>query len=233
MQRARKPFLFSDGREVEVWESTWETASTRTATEERSRAEKAKLNGSGDPTYFYFIEAFYSFIASCSTGSIPTESEAFSLSPQDLDEWYKAVVEVNPESFLPVDFEKKGSVTFRDGSTFEILSSYLPSVTMRRVKLEEEALKREEDRDHPKDVFSVYLYPILASCSTSQEGEIPSPQEIRATWPEMEIYKWRDAVEAINPQWFGSSASAQARTLQEAQEVEKKSVRSRPRSRAS
>lgn len=230
MERARTTFRFSDGREVEVWESTWETASKRSAMEERSRAEKAKLNGTGDPVYFYFLEAFYSYLASCSTGPIPEAAEALSLPNPDLDGWYLAVVDVNPESFTPVDYSRKGEVVFRDGSAFSIISSYLPSVTMRRVRLEEQALQKEEDREHPKDILSVYLYPILASCSI---GEIPPADEIRSTWPESEIYKWRDAVEVINPQWFGSSEAAADRTLAEVQEVEKKSVKSRQRSRAS
>ncbi len=227
MERTRKPFTFSDGREVEVWESTWETASNRSAMEERSRAEKAKLNGTGDPAYFYFVEAFYSFMASCSTGTVPEAKEALSLSNEDLDGWYKAVVDVNPESFILVDYEKRGEVVFRDGSVFEIVSSYLPSVTMRRVRLEEEALRKEEDRDNPKDIFGVYLYPILAACSV---GEIPGPSEIRSSWPESEIYKWRDAVEAINPHLFGTPEQVQKRTMQEVQEVEKKSAKSRKKS---
>src|SRR6185436_15001958 len=115
MQRAKTSFLFSDGREVVVEESTWETGDKKTAIEERSRVEKAKLNGTGDPIYFYFIEAFYSFLASCSSGPVPDAQEALSLSDQDLDGWYLSLVEVNPESFLPVDYSKKGKVEFRDG----------------------------------------------------------------------------------------------------------------------
>ncbi len=230
MERARKTFSFSDGREVEVFESTWEAGEARAAIEARAKAEKAKLNGSGDPVYFYFLESFYSYLSSCSSGSVPTETEAFGLSDPDLDAWYLATVEVNPESFLPVDFKKRKEVVFRDGSILTIVSSYLPSVTMRRVRLEEEALRREEDRDHPKDVFGVYLYPILASCSI---GEIPSPEEIRSTWPESQIYKWRDAVEEVNPHWFGSSEDMKSRTLQETQEVEKKRDKSRRKSSAS
>jgi len=216
MERARKTFSFSDGREVVVSESTWEAAQDRARMEEEARAQKAKLNGSGDRVYFYFLEAFYPYLSTCSSGSVPTGSEAFGLSDPDLDAWYLATVEVNPDSFLPVDYEKKGKVVFRDGTVFEIVSSYLPSVTMRRVKLEEEALKKEEDREKPKDVFAWYLYPILASCSV---GEIPPPDEIRQTWPESEIYKWRDAVEEVNPQWFTTS---EAETIQEAKEVQKK-----------
>lgn len=230
MERARKPYLFSDGREVEVWESTWETASKRSSMEERAKADKLKANGTGDPVYFYFCEAFYSYLASCSTGSVPSDREALELSDSDIDGWFLSVVSVNPENFLPVDYEKKGEVVFRDGSSFEIVSSFLPSVTMRRIRLEEEALKAEADRNNPKDIFAVYLYPLLASCS---RGEIPGAQEVRKTWPESEIYKWRDAVEEINPHLFGSSKDAQARTAEQEKEVEKKSVKSRPRSRAS
>lgn len=226
MERARKTIKLSDGREITVEESTWETASKRSAMEERTRAEKSKLNGSGDAILFYFVETYYSYMSSCSTGSFPDPLESLSLPDEDLDRWYEAVIEVNPEAFLPVDRSREGEVVFRDGSSFRIVSSYRLSVSMKRARLEEEALRKEEDRNNPKDVFSVVLYPILASCSI---GDVPDPETIRRTWPETEIYKWRDAVKEVNPQWFMSDEQL----LEQAQAVEKKRPKSRERSRSS
>jgi hypothetical protein len=231
MERARKEITLTDGRKLLVEESTWESAGKRSAMEENARAEKAKLNGSGDPVRFYFIETFYAYMVSCSTGSsLPDVFDALSLPDQDLDSWFEAVVEVNPDSFLQVDRSAESEVVFRDGSSFRIVSAYRPSVALRRVRLEEEALQKEADRDNPKDIFSVYLYPILAACSI---GETPSPDEIRSTWPETEIYKWRDAVKEINPQWFNTSEEEADRTLAQSQETQKKRGKSRKRSRPS
>jgi hypothetical protein len=222
MDLARKPFIFSDGRTLQVSESTWESSSIRSRYEEQARSDRARLNGSGDPTFLFFLESFYSFLASCSSGDVPGPEEAFALTDEDLDRWYRTVTEVNPESFLKVDYDKTGEVTFRDGRSFRIVSSYLPSVLLRRSRLEEEGLKKEADPKNPKDVFAIYLYPILASCSI---GDIPDPEEIRSTWPETEIYKWRDAVEEINPHLFGSNG---AQVAKESQDIQKKREK-RPR----
>lgn len=225
MDLARKKFTFTDGREIEVFESTWESASIRSRIEERARSDRSRLNGSGDPTFLFFMETFYSYLASCSRGAVPEAEEAYTLPDEDLDRWYLSVVEVNPESFIRVDRTARGEVEFRDGSRFEIVSYYVPSVILRRMRLEEEALRREPDPNNPKDVFAVYLYPILASCTI---GELPGPQTVRETWPELEIYKWRDAVADVNPQLFGD---VEKLASQETRAVEKKSKKPRRRSR--
>lgn len=222
-----KPFTFSDGREIMVSESTWDSSSIRSRIEEQARADRARLNGSGDPAFFYFLEAFYSYMASCSSGDVPGAEEAYILPDEDLDSWFLSVVEVNPESFITIDRTKRGEVSFRDGSRLEIVSSFLPSSGIRRARLEEEGLKRETDPDNPKDVFAVYLYPILASCSL---GEIPPADEVRKTWPELEIYKWRDAVEAINPHLFGDTGQVETRSREESREVQKKREKRRAKS---
>lgn len=224
MDLSRKEFTFTDGRKISVSESTWETATRRSQITETERARQAQLNGSGDPDLFFFVEEFYSYMASCTSGDIPSPEEALSLSAPDLDGWLLAVIEVNPESFIKVDRKKRGEVTFRDGSRFEIVSSHLPSVTMKRKRLESEALKREPDPDHPTDVFAVYLYPILASCTL---GDVPSIDEIRNHWPETELYKWRDAIEAINPHWFYGSGTAEEATRQDKEITKKKEKRPR------
>ena len=222
MLLSRASLALSDGRKMEVSESTWESASIRSRIEEQARTDRARLNGSGDPVFLFFLETYYSYLASVSSGDVPSAEEALALSNPDLDAWYLAVVDVNPDSFVKFDRHKTGEVSFRDGSRFEIVSSYLPSVTMTRVRLEEEALKREPDRNNPKDIFGVYLYPLLASCS---QGDIPSAEVVRSTWPESEIYKWRDEVEAVNPQLFGEAVS-----VEETKALEKKSSRRRVKS---
>lgn len=217
--------MFSDGRKIEVTESTWESSSVRSMIEEQAQRDRARLNGSGDSVFLYFMEAFYSYLASVSSGEVPSPEDAIALPDEDLDGWFLSVVSVNPEGFVKVDRADTGEITFRDGSTYTIISSYLPSVTLRRARLEAEALKREADPEHPRDVFAVYLYPVLASC-TIGEVPLPPPDEIRSGWPEMEIYKWRDAVEAVNPHLFGSD---EKRTVQEEKELTKKKERPRRR----
>lgn len=219
MKRARKEVTLTDGRRFLVEESTWEHSGARSAIEESARAEKAKLNGSGDPVYFYFLEQFYSALISCSFGEIPTPEEALDLPSEDLDRWYEALAECNPGLFRPLDLSSESRVEFRDGTSFRLLSSSRPSVVMKRARLEEEALRREEDRDNPKDIFAFYLYPILAACSI---GDVPPPDEVRKDWPETEIYKWRDAVREVNPHWFMSAEEAREKTLSESEEEKKK-----------
>lgn len=218
MDIARKTIKLEDGREISVFESTWEASANRTRIEETARADRLRLNGTGDPVFLFFLEVYYSYLGSCSSGSIPSPEEAFSLSDRDLDHWYRSIVEVNPEGFKKIDFDLTGEVVFRDGASFRIVSAFLPSVTMKRVRLEEEGLRKEADREKPKDVFSVYVYPLLASCSI---GEIPSPEEVK-TWPEVEIYKWRDAVEQVNPHLFETAEERALDQARENKEVSKK-----------
>lgn len=227
MEITRKSFTFEDGREITVSESTWEASAARARIEEQARADRTRLNGSGDSVFLFFLETFYSYLASCSSGPIPSPEEAFRISETDLDQWYETVVSVNPENFIKVDRAARGSVTFRDGSGLEIVSSFLPSSVMRRVRLEDEALRLEEDKENPKDVFRVYLYPVLGSCS---RGDLPSAQEVKSNWPEVEIYKWRDAVSEVNPHLFGSTEEIEKRTAQESKTLEKKRGRSRVKS---
>lgn len=225
MDLARASFVFTDGRKIEVSESTWETSSVRSMIEEQAKRDRARLNGSGDSVFLYFLEAFYSYLASVSSGEVPGPEEAFALPDEDLDSWFLQVVKVNPEGFVKIDRDLTGEVTFRDGSKYTIISSYLPSVTIRRARLETEALKKEPDPEHPRDVFAVYLYPVLASC-TIGETPLPPPDEIRSGWPEMEVYKWRDAVEAINPHLFGSN---ERKTVEQEKELTKKKEKPRRR----
>lgn len=224
MKLAEKEFRLTDGRELKVVEASWDRASARSSIEEQARADKARLNGSGDPILLYFKEVYYASLASCSIGSIPSAEEALELSAPDLDSWWLAVVSVNQSTYAEVDRSAEARLEFRDGSIFRIISSYLPSVTMKRLRLEREALAREEDPDKPKDVFACYLYPILASCSIPESGELPSAQEVRSSWPEAEIYKWREAVQAVNPQWFGEIeiGSGSAQDLEKDPELKKK-----------
>jgi hypothetical protein len=226
IQRAQKPFTFTDGREIVVQEANWDIAATRDQIRETALADKAKLNGSGDPELLYFHEVYYSYLASCSTGNVPDLHAAFGLAPVDLDGWYQVVMDVNPRWFTVTDQSIQEPIEFQDGLTLIIVSAYRPSAVMKRLHLELEA--ERADPGH-LDVFAWYIYPRLAGCT---EGDLPAASELRTQWPETEIYKWTDAARRINPHWFGSPQDAESRLQAETLTAEKKSAR-RPRKSSS
>ncbi len=224
LERAQKPYTFSDGRRVIVWEANWDIASVRDHIREEAIAERAKLNGHGDPELLFFQEVYYSYLASCSVGDVPNLQEAFRLPAAELDGWYQAVMDTNPSWFTETDLSAQETVVFRHGLQVTILSAYRPSVTMRRLHLEAEA--ERTDPEH-KDIFAWYVYPRLAGCSV---GDLPTADELRSSWPETEIYTWKDAAQRVNPDWFGGPQETAERVQSQTLEQEKKSGKRRKRS---
>lgn len=223
MKLAEKIIELKDGRKIRVSEASFDMGIAQGRMQEEARADRARLNGSGDPVQLFFLESYYAALRSCSLGEdIPSLGEALEMDPEDLDRWHLSLIEVNPLDYIPVDRLAEGRIEFRDGSSFRIRSGYLPSVQLRRARLEAEALAREEDKEEPKDIFAVYLYPLLASCSHG-EGDLPGAEELRKSWPQSEIYRWRDAVKEVNPQWFGEAGEP----APEPEAIQKKKGKSR------
>jgi hypothetical protein len=218
LQRAQKSFKFSDGRQVIVQEANWDIAAVRDRIVEEVIARRGELKEKGDPELLYFHEFYYSSLASCSTGDVPDLQSAFHLPADDLDGWYQAVMDTNPQWFLETDQSAQEVVTFRDGRTLTVISANRPSVVMRRLHLETEAERNAPDK-RKIDVFAWYIYPRLAGCTV---GDIPSADELRREWPEAEIYKWTDAAKRVNPRWFGSPQESAERLQTETLQQEKK-----------
>ncbi len=224
LERAQKRYQFSDGRRVVVQEANWDIAAIRDRIREEASAEKARLNGQGDPELLYFHEVYYSYLASCSSGDVPDLQNAFHLPASDLDGWYQTVMDTNPSWFVEADQSAQEIVKLRNGLTLTVVSANRPSAVLRRLHLEVEA--ERADPGH-LDIFNWYIYPRLAGCTI---GEIPTAAELRSAWPETEIYKWTDAAKRVNPRWFGGPQETAERLQAETLQQEKKSNKRRKKS---
>src|SRR5690349_9934818 len=139
VQRQHKPFVFSDGSQVEVWQASWDMSMDRREIEENARAEKDKEGA--DPELLFFQEMIYAPLAACSVGTVPVLQDAFHLSPTDLDCWFDEVRCVNPNWFDPGEFVER-VVQLSDGTTLTVQSKR-PSVIMRRFHLDLEVDKQQ------------------------------------------------------------------------------------------
>ena len=198
IKRRQKPFDLA-GSSLTVWESSWDISMARTAMEEDARAQKAKLNGSGDPDFLFFFEAIYAPLAACSTGDVPTVEQAYQLPPDAWDRWYETARAVDPDTFGDEVIEPE-TVELRDGSKITILPSYLPSVQMQLQRLERLANEAQAEGESVSTVtFRLLYYPRLAACST---GDVPSMDEARSEWPTAELDRWYQAARRTNPRLF-------------------------------
>lgn len=89
---------FSDGSTITVSQSNWDIAMRLSAMEEEARTTPLE-----DVNAQLFRFAFYPKLAACSSGDVPTESEARAMPEEDLDNWYAAVKEMNPKWFAVID----------------------------------------------------------------------------------------------------------------------------------
>ncbi len=223
LQRAQKPYTFTDGRQVVVHEANWDIAAERDRIIEDARQRKSQKGS--DQELLYFQEIYYSYLAPCSSGDVPDLGAAFCLPPDDLDGWYQAVIDTNPSWFLTVDRSFQEVVKFRGGLRLTVVSGMRPSSVMRRMHLELEAERVAGEGS--LDIFLWYIYPRLAGCT---RGAVPSADELRHEWPESEIYKWTDVARRGTPSWFSSPQQAAEQVQAEAAEAEKKKDKRRKRS---
>jgi hypothetical protein len=218
--RRSKPFTFSNGSQITLWEANWDLAMLRDEIASSARADKAKLNGKGDPVLLYFQEEIYSYLAGCSVPA-PALEESFRLSDEDLDAWYEAAREVNPGLFSDAETAQQ-VVTFGDGSQITVLSANRPSVLRRLSRLDAQVSQEAPSENIRTETFRVLYYPKLAACSI---GDVPSPQEARVDWPEAELNHWYEAVYAVNPEWFKPLEQIAEQNQARAQKAEKKRKR--------
>lgn len=223
LQRRQKALPLSTGVVLTVWESSWETSMVRSAMEADARKRK------GEPEQLYFHEKIYAPLAACSTGEIPSVEQAFQLPAEDLNAWFEAAREVDPESYTDERSEPE-TVTFRDGSTLTVWPAYLPSVLMKLHRLDAEASQGPADEAVTAVTFRVLYYPKLAACST---GDVPTLEQARCEWPVSELDRWYQTARRVNPQLFLPLEELALANQAKQEQAQKKRPRSRSRSSAS
>lgn len=151
-----------------------------------------------DKTFLFFWRMYYPILASCTGGEVPSPAEAFALPPEILDAWYLAVWELNQDILGEVKVPQKEAVVFRDESSLTVHETLdLPSFMLKIVRLEEDALARE-NTPASEVSFRTYIYPRIAGCSV---GNIPSVDEA-VKYPRVELAKWSAVAMNLNPKLF-------------------------------
>lgn len=224
MPLKRKDFTFSNGNKVTVSEASWDISMLRLEIEQQARADRARLNGSGDPDLLYFHEMIYSDLAAASDGSVPSLQDAFQLAPEDLDAWQLAVAEVNPNWYAAQSHEQE---EIEIGERKITVLSLRPSVLMRRNQLETLAQKKSPSENIRQQVFRQAYYPRLAACSL---GDIPTEEEARSEWSTEDLQIWYDAAKRQIPFWFISLEQAAEQNQQAAQTAKETKKKRRAKS---
>lgn len=151
-----------------------------------------------DKVFLFFWRTYYPMFAACSDGEVPSPAEAFALPPEILDAWYLAVWELNQDILGEVKVPQKEAVVFRDESRLVVHETRdLPSYMLKIVRLEEDALARE-DTPASEVSFRTYIYPRIAGCSV---GDVPDV-EAAVRFPRVELAKWSAATMKLNPHLF-------------------------------
>lgn len=218
MLRSQLPLVVGSWK-LTVWEANWDQSSMPSKIAEEARKLRASQNGSGDPYLLSFHEVVYPWLAAYTTGEeVPSPSQAFQLSDDDLDLWYLAVRSANAELFEG-NLPEPTQVTFRDNSSFTVVSAYLPSSLRKLLILDAQAHQYLED--HPEEVHSFARMKVYAKLACCTRGPIPSYLEI-GEWPAMELQKWYEAVLRTNPHLFLSSEDVEELNKQQAVDEEAK-----------
>lgn len=105
-----KTVEFRDGSKLTVSEQTWDIVMRLNELEVWAQA-----NQLDDPKKQLFREAFYPKLAACASGDVPDEETARALPSAELDLWWSAVREVNPEWFTKLDELTQKGASILDG----------------------------------------------------------------------------------------------------------------------
>lgn len=171
-----------------------------------------------DKVFLFFWRTYYPILAACADGEVPSPAEAYALPPEILDAWYLAVWELNQDILGEIKTAKQEQVVFRDGSQVtvcEILD--LPSFMLKIVRLEEEALARE-NIPASEVSFRTYIYPRISGCSI---GTIPTVDEA-VKYPRTELAKWSAVTMQLNPHLFKFIIDEAAKNTEPTDELVKK-----------
>jgi hypothetical protein len=92
---------FRDGTSLTVTEANWDMSMRLQQKEEQ--ASKDKLESSARQLFHVLI---YPKLEACSTGQVPTETEAYDMPATELNEWYIAAQRVNGHWFKELEEPK-------------------------------------------------------------------------------------------------------------------------------
>jgi hypothetical protein len=204
---------FKNGKTITITQENWDV-SMMLSEEQRKAAENPLEN----KRLQYFREKLYPVLFAPSSGDVPAMDEVYAMletSPDDLNEWYKAVQRINPGWFQWLHHHDSEAVTFSDETALYVVDANVPVGIMKIRDMEEIA------QDHPADsvikqIFRSTFYPKLAACSF---GEVPDEESARLM-PTEETNKWYEAVCRVNPHWFKPLLDLKAEV--DAQEIKKK-----------
>lgn len=184
----------------------------------------AKEKAGEDPVFNFFYLTFYPVLYACSRGDLPGPQDAFELPAEKLDEWYRAVWELNPD--ILGAYEPEGRVIaqhLRDGREIRIHETHdLPSYVLRLIRLEVEA-QNKADVPEEERTFRSFVYPKIAACTN---GDVPAADEA-VSLPRTDIFAWSSTAMTLNPKWFKPIFDEAEREAQKA-EVQKKKRSRRP-----
>lgn len=195
MELLTKTIDLTDGRQVAVCEAD-ATFDARMAI----MANRASKETGRDPVFNFFYRTYYPILYACTRGDVPDPFESLELSSEKLDEWYRAVWELNPD--ILGEYQAEGQahpITLRDGRIIMIHETHdLPSYVLRLIRLEMEAQNKkgvpEEER-----TFRSFVYPKIAACSNG--SQVPTVDEA-ITLPRTDIMAWSGMAMTLNPRWF-------------------------------
>lgn len=217
---------FKNGKTITITQETWNISMC--LSEMRRKAVENPLD---DRRLQYFRDELYSLLVSPASGdTLPSLEEAYAMlkdSPEDLDEWYKAVQRINPAWFAWLQHHDSEMVTFIDETSLVVVDANVPSGIMKIRDLENDP----GPPDRPlvegleSEIFKTVFYPKLAACSA---GKVPDRLEAQ-NWPTEELNKWYDAVNRVNPQWFKPLIDLKNEVDAQAAQAEIKKKRKRQR----
>jgi hypothetical protein len=218
MELLKKTIDLADGLQVTVCEAD-ATFDARMGIQ----ANKAEKEAGGDPVFNFFRATFYPILYACTRGDVPTAEQAFALPDEKLNEWYRAVWELNPDILGVYEVGHQVLIhTLRDGREIQIHETHdLPSYVLRLIRLEVEAQKKE-DAPEEERTFRNFVYPKIAACSNG--SQVPSADDA-VKLPRVDITAWASHAMTLNSKWFQPIFDEAERTAREADKVKKKRSR--------
>lgn len=218
MKLSTEEFKLKNGNIITITQETW-NISMRLSELRR----KAGDNPLDDRRLQYFRDEIYSLLIPPASGdNIPSLEDAYAMlenSPEHLNEWYRVVQRINPGWFQWLQHHDDELVNFSDGTSLVVVDANVPSGIMKIRDLENDPGPATENLE--TEIFKTVFYPKLAACSA---GQVPSRLDAQ-NWPTVELNKWYEAVNRVNPQWF--KPLVDLKNEADAQEIKKKRKRQR------